>query len=165
MQQSDFYAPPHKRVHPFAIANHLVRGSYVSLQMALAHYHLIPEHVAVVTSVTTGEAATFTNEFGTFNYKQLPAALFYGFEYRLLAGGAYGFVATPEKALLDLLYLHPEQRGANPAYIESLRLQNLDDFDVGRFAQWAAQVALPQWEQAVWAVRSVKQELMEYEPL
>jgi hypothetical protein len=31
---------------------HIMSGSYVSLQMALSYYHLIPEHVAVVTSVT-----------------------------------------------------------------------------------------------------------------
>ena len=38
-------AAPYQKVkaHPFAIANALVRGSYVSLQTALAHYSLIPE--------------------------------------------------------------------------------------------------------------------------
>jgi hypothetical protein len=47
------YTLPHQNPHPFVVANHLVPGSYVSLQMALAYYHLIPEYVAVVTSVTT----------------------------------------------------------------------------------------------------------------
>jgi predicted transcriptional regulator of viral defense system len=47
-------APPYQKTspHPFLIANRLVRASYVSLQAALAHYSLIPEHVPVVTSVT-----------------------------------------------------------------------------------------------------------------
>lgn len=40
--------------HPFLIANRLQRGSYVSFQSALAYYDLIPEHVPVVTSATTG---------------------------------------------------------------------------------------------------------------
>jgi len=39
--------------HPFVVANRMVRGSYVSCQSALAHYGLIPEHVPVVTSITT----------------------------------------------------------------------------------------------------------------
>ncbi len=47
------YSFPNQNPHPFILANKLVLGSYVSLQMALANYHLIPEHVAVVTSVTT----------------------------------------------------------------------------------------------------------------
>lgn len=36
-------APPFQKVkpHPFVVANHLVRGSYVSCQSALAHYDLI----------------------------------------------------------------------------------------------------------------------------
>lgn len=34
-----------------------MRASYVSLQSALAHYDLIPEHVVVITSVTTARPA------------------------------------------------------------------------------------------------------------
>ena len=46
-------APPYQRVkpHPFAIANRLVPGSYVSGQSALAHFGLIPEYVPTVVSV------------------------------------------------------------------------------------------------------------------
>ena len=49
-------APPYRKTepHPFLVANRLVRGSYVSLQSALAHHGLIPEHVSVTTSVTSG---------------------------------------------------------------------------------------------------------------
>lgn len=48
-------APPFQKVrpHPFLIANRMVRSSYVSCQSALAYYDLIPEHVPVITSVTT----------------------------------------------------------------------------------------------------------------
>ncbi|MGQ9767067.1 MAG: type IV toxin-antitoxin system AbiEi family antitoxin domain-containing protein, partial [Anaerolineae bacterium] len=48
-------APPFQKVkpHPFVVANRMARGSYVSLQAALAHYGLIPEAVPAVTSVTT----------------------------------------------------------------------------------------------------------------
>jgi len=43
--------------HPFVIANRMVRGSYVSLQAALASYGLIPDVVPTVTSVTTAGLA------------------------------------------------------------------------------------------------------------
>jgi len=38
-------APPFQKIrpHPFVVANHLVRGSYVSCQSALAFYGIIPE--------------------------------------------------------------------------------------------------------------------------
>ena len=38
------------------------------------------------------------------------------------------FIATPEKALLDLIYLQPD--GDNPAYLKELRLQNLDMLNI-----------------------------------
>ena len=50
--------------HPFALANQMKRGSYVSLQSALAYYHLIPEYVAQVTSITTGRPETVSNPLG-----------------------------------------------------------------------------------------------------
>ena len=37
------------------------------------------------------------------------------------------FVATPEKALLDLVYLAPE--GDTPTYLQELRLQNMAQLD------------------------------------
>ena len=55
----------------------------------------------------------------------------YGVEVRLsdfhlaeVSPGQRASIATPEKALLDLVYLHPG--GDNPAYLRELRLQNLE---------------------------------------
>lgn len=45
--------------HPFLTANFLRRASYVSLQSALSHYGMIPEHVPVVTSITGGRSEGF----------------------------------------------------------------------------------------------------------
>jgi hypothetical protein len=45
-----------------------------------------------------------------------------------LGGGQKAFVATPEKALLDLVHLQPG--GDAPDYLRELRLQNLDRLDV-----------------------------------
>jgi predicted transcriptional regulator of viral defense system len=60
-------APPSQRVrpHPFLIANHMARGSYVSLQSALAHCGLIPEIVPVTTSVTTARNGRRETSLGT----------------------------------------------------------------------------------------------------
>lgn len=50
--------------HPFAVANALKKASYVSLQSALAHYGMIPEHVPVTTSVTTGRPEEVGTQLG-----------------------------------------------------------------------------------------------------
>jgi predicted transcriptional regulator of viral defense system len=158
------YALPDKSPHPFIIANRLVRGSYVSLQMALAHYHLIPEHVAVVTSVTTQRPAKFENQFGRFSYRHINPALFYGIDYRLLTGDEYAYVAAPEKALLDLIYLRPQ--GDSNAYIESLRLQNLDILDIEQLHHFAEQSGKPKLQRAARIIETIaRREAEEYVPL
>ncbi len=47
-------AEPYRKIsiHPFVLANAMKKASYVSLQSALAHFGMIPEHVPTVTSVT-----------------------------------------------------------------------------------------------------------------
>jgi len=45
----------------------------------------------------------------------------------MVSGDSHAFVARPEKALLDLVYLSP--RGDSLEYILELRLQNFDSFD------------------------------------
>jgi predicted transcriptional regulator of viral defense system len=158
------YTLPNQNPHPFVVANHLVPGSYVSLQMALAYYHLIPEHVAVVTSVTTQRPGQYENKFGRFTYRHIQPSLFYGLERRLLAKGEYAYVALPEKALLDLIYLRPQ--GDSTAYIESLRLQNLEILDLERLHRLAERAGKPKLNRAARVIeRIVQREAVEYEPL
>ena len=119
-------APPHRKTepHPFLAANRLVRGSYVSLQSALAHHGLIPEHVPVVTSVTTGRPQHRENPFGSFEYHHCSPARLTGYRVEKLGGGQEALVATPAKALGDLIRLVP---GADSvAYLSELRLTNLE---------------------------------------
>lgn len=158
------YALPEKNPHPFIVANHLVSGSYVSLQMALAYYHLIPEYVAVVTSVTTQRPCRYENKYGRFTYRHIQPALFYGIEYRLLVEDTCAYVATPEKALLDLVYLRPQ--GDSDAYIHSLRLQNLALLDLDRLHQLAQQSGKPKLQRAADLIAEMaRREAEEYEPL
>lgn len=119
-------APPYRKTepHPFVVANRLVRGSYVSLQSALAHHGLIPEHVPVITSLTTGRAQRRENPFGCFEYHHCPPDRLDGYRLDALGGGQEALVATPAKALADLIHLVP---GADAAtYLSELRLTNLE---------------------------------------
>src|SRR5579885_3361257 len=101
--------PPYRKIrpHPFVIANRLAQGSYVSLQSALAHYGLIPEYVPVTTSVTAGRPGRWHTPLGSYEFRHLQAELLRGYRLTPLGEDQEAFVATPEKALLDLIYLEP----------------------------------------------------------
>ena len=98
------------------------RQSYVSLQSALAYFHLIPEYVAQVTSITTGRPETVSNPLGDYIFKHVKKELFFGFQTVELIKGQEAFIARPEKALLDLVYL--TVKIDLPKYLRELRLQN-----------------------------------------
>ena len=88
----------------FEIANRIYNPSYVSLEMALSHYGLIPESIYTVTSVSTRKTAVFSTPLAVFNYRKIKNSLFFG--YRLENYDHKVFkIASPEKALLDLFYL------------------------------------------------------------
>lgn len=122
-------APPHQKIrpHPFLVANRLVRGSYVSLQSALAHHGVIPEYVPVTTSVTTGRPERRETAFGSFEYHHTQPGLLTGYRLERFEEGQEALVATPGKALMDLVHLVP---GADAkAYLSELRLQSLEKID------------------------------------
>jgi predicted transcriptional regulator of viral defense system len=117
-------APTWRKVvpHPFLVANRIQRGSYVSLQSALAWHGMIPEHVPVVTSVGPSRPETVRNPVGTFQFSHLSSGLLFGYSRVEVVPRQFAFVASPEKALLDLVHLTP---GADSEdYLRELRLQN-----------------------------------------
>jgi predicted transcriptional regulator of viral defense system len=121
--------------HPFVVANRLVRSSYITSQSALAFYGMIPEHVSTVTSVTTLRPGQWKTPLGIFQFQHLRSALFFGYRWTDLGGGQEAFVATSEKALLDLVYLQP---GADSVeYLRELRLQHLDQLNTVELARMA----------------------------
>ena len=121
-------APPWRKrtPHPFLVANRLAPGSYVSGLSALASAHAIPEHVAEVTSVTTGRPRIRCTPLGRFSFRHVKPGLLFGCRRVDLGDGQHAFVAAPEKALLDLVHLQPG--GDDKAYLRELRL----DFDALR---------------------------------
>lgn len=119
-----------KEPHPFLLANRLKSASYVSLQSALGYYGLIPEYVPVVTSVTTGRPEILDLPEGTFSFKHVKKKFFTGYTLMHLPDAESVFIASPEKALLDLVHLTPG--GDAPEYLKGLRLQNQERLDMGK---------------------------------
>ena len=122
-------AEPYRKTepHPFLIANKLKKASYISLQSALAYHGLIPESIPGVTSVTTRRSERLSTAMGRFIFRHVKKTLFHGFRAVEVALSQEAFIAGPEKALLDLVYLTP--RADTKSYLEELRLENLDLLD------------------------------------
>ena len=159
-------SPPFRKVqpHPFLVANRIVPGSYVSCQSALAFHGLIPEAVFAVTSATAGRPGRWDTPLGTFDYRHVRHGLLWGFQRVPVGPGQEAFVAGPEKALLDLVYLEPA--GDSTAYLAELRLQNLDRLDLETLATQARRFSKPKLKRAAGVVTDLASaEATEYEAL
>jgi predicted transcriptional regulator of viral defense system len=90
----------------FLIANKIYTPSYISLEMALSHYNLIPEAVYGITSVSTLKTNNFKMEFGEFIYRHIKPSLMFG--YKLIRHDDHNIrIAEIEKTILDFFYLNP----------------------------------------------------------
>ena len=121
--RNQYYAFPEYRQMPdFSryVANRIYSPSYISLHSALSFYGMIPEEVVQLTSVTTLKTARFENDFGTFHYQNVKTPFYFGFEIKTMQSGRGLLFATPEKAMLDLLYLNPYYKTEQD--MEELRL-------------------------------------------
>ncbi len=141
-------APPYQRKqpHPFLVANHLQKASYISLQSALSFYGLIPEVVNITTSVSTGRPERLDTPLGIYEFRHIKTELLLGYRMTEL-GEQSALVATPEKALLDLIYLQPG--GDSPAYLQELRLQNTEKLDKDLLRKQAEKFNTPKLQKAV----------------
>lgn len=133
--------------HPFLIANHLIRGSYVSCQSALAYYGMIPEYVPMVTSVTPQRPRHWENAFGRFEFHHVKPALFFGYHLEDVGAGRPVALASAEKALVDLIYLQPG--GDTREYLQSLRLQNLAQLDIQQLQSYVERAQSPKLRRAL----------------
>lgn len=117
------------QLNPETVSHFLFEPSYISLESALAKYGLIPEIVYNITAITTKKTNTIKNIFGIFIFRSLKKDLFFGFNKVKENENIY-FLAEPEKALLDYLYLNSSNI-KNQNDIQELRLnadglKNLD---------------------------------------
>ncbi len=78
--------------------------AYVSLQSALFHHGLIEQIPSVIYAVTPSRPRRVQTPLGVISLHRMPPELFAGFEP---AAESNAKLATPEKALFDLLYLAP----------------------------------------------------------
>lgn len=106
------------------LANKIFGPSYVSFEYVLAQAGLIPEAVYGVTSATPKRNRDFDTHLGRFSYRHLPPAAYpFGWTREVLTDGSGFLIATPEKALLDLLY-----RAGSVRSMKALEARLFEDF-------------------------------------
>lgn len=108
----------------FVIANKIFAPSYISLEMALSYYGLIPESVYGITSVSSRKTYAFDSQLAKFNYRKIKPELMFG--YQLVQYQSRNFkIAEIEKAILDFFYINSKLK--TEGEFEELRI-NPDTF-------------------------------------
>ena len=94
------------RIDPFALPEYLTTPypSYVSLQSALYHHGLISQIPSVIYAVSLARTRTYPTPLGTVSVHHIDPSFFFGHQP---AAKRSIKIATPEKALIDFLYLGP----------------------------------------------------------
>jgi hypothetical protein len=116
--------------HPFVIAAALHSPSHISLESALAHHGLIPEAVYQVISVTAARSRTFHTPVGIFSFVRVPADdPRAGVQAIKVDGRNWAFVATPLRAIADLVYTRKDvswEKDGLGFLTDSLRIERED---------------------------------------
>lgn len=137
---SDFFSKNKTDIsYSFYLANIIRIPSYVSLWSALQFYNLTTEAIYSITSVTPKVTRNYTTKAGIFTYRSIKKGLFSDFS--LMQGKVTDgqparldfFIASPAKALFDLLYFKTHQfRGVRfkdiKTLVEELRI-DIDEMD------------------------------------
>jgi len=143
---SDFFGKNRGNIsYSFYLAN-IIRGpSYVSSWSALQFYNLTTEAIHGITSVTPKVTRAYRTKAGNFTYQSIKENLFSDFSLVHDKAGTFDFfIASPAKALFDLLYFKTHQlRGVRSkdinALIEELRI-DIDELDKKEQARFNAMI-------------------------
>ena len=114
-------------VQPFALAQQMSPGSYVSVETALSFHGWIPEAVHTVVSMTNGgKSMQFTNEaLGQFSFRSVATNPGYFLQAvtRHELQNQVALIAEPMRALLDLVYLRKLSWQGLDYLLDGLRIE------------------------------------------
>ena len=88
----------------FMLANRIYEPSYISRESALAYYHIIPESVLGMTSVSSRKTRQLNSKWGRFIYHKIKPTLMFGYHVVEHSRFIKFKIASLEKAVLDYLY-------------------------------------------------------------
>jgi len=114
-----FYSFDITRVNYLQLANELDGTSYLSFEYALYYYNLIAQVPQMITFATHKKHKIIKASHWTFEYTHLKKSLLWGYELKNKI-----YIASPEKALADLLYL--KARGKRMVELDTLEKKKID---------------------------------------
>jgi predicted transcriptional regulator of viral defense system len=121
-------------INPLYLSAYILQPSYISMEKALEYYGMIPENVFMITALTTKRSNTFSNIMGQFNYRHIQEKLFFGYE--TIGNHNQFFIATPEKTLLDYVYVN--RLKVSESMLNELRLQNIKLLNIKKMRKFAS---------------------------
>ncbi|MHC4887017.1 MAG: type IV toxin-antitoxin system AbiEi family antitoxin domain-containing protein [Planctomycetota bacterium] len=111
-------------IDSLAISQHIYGPSYISMESALSWYSLIPEAVYTVSAVCQRRSNHFSTPLGEFSFQCVPQNILYsGVRQATARDGMTFFIATPLKALCDLLYCNRKDWIRLEHALEDLRIE------------------------------------------
>lgn len=124
-------------VEPFSVAPYLTAPypAYVSFWSALAYHGMIEQIPRQIYVASPHKTRTVPTTIGTYSIHQIVPELFDGYT----GSEQTGYLARPEKALFDTVYLR-SPRGAR-IYLPELSLPK--DFDEAQLDEWTERIARP----------------------
>ncbi len=127
----------------FALATQLVEPSYVTTHAAL-HLRGLLDQVPREVECATTRLSIRLDRLG-IRYRRIHPSLFFGYE-RVERGLSYAFVASPEKALLDMVYFGYSPTEWGFADLDTLRrmagaYERLGTPRARRVVRWVSEVA------------------------
>jgi hypothetical protein len=96
--------------------------------------------------VTTKRPVVYENSLGCFRYQNIKRSLFWGYQATRIKQQT-AFMAKPEKALLDLIYLRPGN--ISMPFLEEMRFQNMQMIDIHTLELYAKKFNKPKITKAV----------------
>ncbi len=115
----------------YLLSSYIYGPSYLSFEYALSFHSIIPERVVVYTNATFNKrkSKSYKNHFGLFTYRDVPKEAF-PFFVQVYEQDSYSyFIASPEKALCDLLYIKQPVKS-----IKELKMLLFEDIRINREA-------------------------------
>jgi len=123
----------------YYISNKIYDPSYISMEVALSYYHLIPEWVFAITAVSSKKTQEFDTIFGKFIYHSIKKNLMFGYKIKNIWNISYK-IAEIEKAVLDFLYFRKHINTLKD--FEELRFdcyEFMQQVDITKFKRYAKQ--------------------------
>jgi predicted transcriptional regulator of viral defense system len=112
----------------FEIANAIYTPSYISMESALNYYGILSQFPYSVTSVGPKKSKKVLIDEKEFEYVQINKKLYWGFRRE-----GQAVIASPEKALLDMIYI--VSKGLRRIEFEDLDYSPINKRDFHRMCQ------------------------------